>query len=168
MGPDGWEQEVRLNSYAEIKRRKGMFEEVLESICHGAPCSGVGKMLGVSASQVCEGWKARSRELLAEFRGRDLSKLDVPAMMVDGVFLSKERCMVVALPVMARWMAFASHPSGRILMCSVKNHFTPNFFHTGFTEYYLLAGRFPPATFPAIQPHQSRDRQRGLISPVDR
>ena len=45
MGPDGREQEVLLNSYAEIKRRKGMFEEVLESICHGASGSGVGKML---------------------------------------------------------------------------------------------------------------------------
>ncbi len=99
MGQDGREQEVLLSSYAEIKRRKGMFEEVLESICHGASGSGVGKMLGVSASQVCEGWKARSRELLAEFRGRDLSKLDVLAMMVDGVFPGKERCVVVALAI---------------------------------------------------------------------
>ena len=99
MGQDGREQEVLLNSYAEIKRRKGMFEDVLESICHGASGSGVGKMLGVSASQVCEGWKARSRELLAEFRGRDLSNLDVLAMMVDGVFPTKERCVVVALAI---------------------------------------------------------------------
>lgn len=99
MGQDGREQEVLLNSYAQIKRRKGMFEEVLESICHGASGSGVGKMLGVSASQVCEGWKARSRELLAEFRGRDLSNLDVLAMMVDGVFPTKERCVVVALAI---------------------------------------------------------------------
>ena len=98
-GPDGREEEVRLNSYAEIKRCKGMFDEVLESICHGASGSGVGKMLGVSASQVCEGWKARSRELLAEFRGRDLSKLDVLAMMVDGVFLGRERCVVIALAI---------------------------------------------------------------------
>lgn len=99
MGQDGREREVLLSSYAEIKRRKGMFEEVLESICHGASGSGVGKMLGVSASQVCEGWKVRSRELLAEFRGRDLSKLDVLAMMVDGVFPGKERCVVVALAI---------------------------------------------------------------------
>jgi len=99
MGQDGREQEVLLNSYAEIKRRKGMFEEVLESICHGASGSGVGKMLGVSASQVCEGWKARSRELLAEFRGRDLSKLNVLGIMVDGVFPGKERCVVVALAI---------------------------------------------------------------------
>lgn len=99
MGPDAREKEVRLNTYEQIKRRKGMFEEVLESIVHGASGSGVGQMLGMSASQVCEGWKERSRELLAEFRGKDLSCLDVVALMVDGVFLGKERCVVVALAI---------------------------------------------------------------------
>ena len=37
--------------------------------------------------------------MLAEFRGRDLSQLDVLAMIVDGVFLGKERCVVVALAI---------------------------------------------------------------------
>lgn len=97
--PDGLEQEVRLKSYAEIKRRKGMFDEVLEAICHGASGRGVGQLLGVSASQVCAGWKARSRELLAEFRERDSAPLAVLALMVDGVFLGRERCVVVALAV---------------------------------------------------------------------
>lgn len=97
--PDGREQEVRLNSYAEIKRRKGMFDEVLEAICHGASGRGVGQMLGVSASQVCARWQARSRELLAEFRGRDLAPIAVLSLLVDGVFLGKERCVVVALAV---------------------------------------------------------------------
>ncbi len=67
--PSGLEREVRLKSYGEVKRRKGMFDEVLESIRHGASGNGVGRMLGVSASTVCEGWKARSKELLDEFRG---------------------------------------------------------------------------------------------------
>jgi hypothetical protein len=97
--PSGSTREVKLKSYSEVKRRKGMFEEVLEAICHGASGSGVGKMLGVSASTVCEGWKARSKELLDEFRGRDLSKIDVVAMMVDGIFPSKDRCVVVALAI---------------------------------------------------------------------
>ena len=57
MLPSGLEREVKLKSYSEVKRRKGMFDEVLEAICHGASGSGVGKMLGVSASTVCEGWK---------------------------------------------------------------------------------------------------------------
>jgi hypothetical protein len=91
--------EVKLKSYSEVERRKGMFEEVLEAICHGASGSGVGKMLGVSASTVCEGWKARSKELLDEFRGRDLSRLDVVAMMVGGVFPGKGSCVVVALAI---------------------------------------------------------------------
>ncbi|MEY4245803.1 MAG: hypothetical protein RLZZ245_3388, partial [Verrucomicrobiota bacterium] len=99
MLPSGVEREVRLKSYSEVKRRKGMFDEVLEAIRHGASGSGVGKMLGVSASTVCEGWKARSKELLDEFRGRDLSALDVVAMMVDGVFPGKESCVVVALAI---------------------------------------------------------------------
>ena len=99
MLPSGLEREVKLKSYSEVKRRKGMFDEVLEAICHGASGSGVSKMLGVSASTVCEGWKARSKELLDEFRGRDLSTLDVVAMMVDGIFPGKERCVVVALAI---------------------------------------------------------------------
>lgn len=97
--PNGQEREVRLKSYSEVKRRKGMFQEVLEAICHGASGNGVGKMLGLSASTVCEGWKARSKELLDEFRGRDLSQIDVVAMMVDGIFPSKESCVVVALAI---------------------------------------------------------------------
>lgn len=99
MLPNGLEREVKLKSYGEVKRRKGMFDEVLESICHGASGSGVGKMLGVSASTVCEGWKVRSKELLDEFRGRDLSELDVVALMVDGIFPGKESCVVVALAI---------------------------------------------------------------------
>ena len=99
MLPSGLEGEVKLKSYSEVKRRKGMFDEVLEAICHGASGSGVSKMLGVSASTVCEGWKVRSKELLDEFRGRDLSTLDVVAMMVDGIFPGKERCVVVALAI---------------------------------------------------------------------
>jgi hypothetical protein len=97
--PSGLEQEVRLKSYDEVKRRKGMFGEVLEAICHGASGNGVGRMLGVSASTVCEGWKVRSRELLDEFRSRDLSGIDVVALMVDGGFPGKESCVVVALAI---------------------------------------------------------------------
>lgn len=36
MLPSGSTREVKLKSHSEIKRRKGMFEEVLEAICHGA------------------------------------------------------------------------------------------------------------------------------------
>ena len=99
MLPSGVDREVRLKSYSEVKRRKGMFDEVLEAICHGASGNGVGRMVGVSASTVCEGWTARSKELLDEFRGRDLSGIDVVAMMVDGVFPGKESCVVVALAI---------------------------------------------------------------------
>jgi hypothetical protein len=99
MRPSGLDREVILKSYREVKRRKGMFDEVLESICHGALGIGVGKMLGVSASTVCEGWMVRSKELLDKFRGRDLSELDVAALRVDRIFPSNESYVVVALAI---------------------------------------------------------------------
>jgi hypothetical protein len=34
MLPSGLEREVKLKSYSEVKRRKGMFDEVLEAIWH--------------------------------------------------------------------------------------------------------------------------------------
>jgi len=40
MLPSGLEREVKLKTYSEVKRRKGMFDEVLEAICHGASGSG--------------------------------------------------------------------------------------------------------------------------------
>ena len=97
--PDGTEREVRLKSYEEARRRRGMFDEVLEAICHGASGSGVGKMLDASRSTVCEAWKVRSRELLDEFRGRDLSGIDAVALMIDGVFPGRNNCVVVALAI---------------------------------------------------------------------
>lgn len=99
MLPDGREREVRLKSYQEVRNRRGMFDEILEAICHGASGSGVGKMLNMSQSTVCEAWKVRSRELLEEFRGRDLSGIDAVALMVDGVFPGKGNCVVVALAI---------------------------------------------------------------------
>jgi len=76
-----------------------MFDEVLEGMCHGASSSGVGKMTGTSKGTVSAAWKARSNELLGEFRTRDLAGIDVLAIYVDGIFLGKERCVVVAMAI---------------------------------------------------------------------
>jgi hypothetical protein len=97
--PDGTEHEVRLNTYAEVRRCKGMFDEVLQAMCHGASSAGVGKMSGTSKSSVSEAWKVRSGELLEQFRARDLSRIDVLTIMMDGVFLGPERCVLVALAI---------------------------------------------------------------------
>ena len=96
---DGKEIEVQLNTYEEIRQNKGMFDEVLEGMIHGASSAGVGKMTGTSKGTVCAAWKARSNELLNAFRARDLSGIDVLAVYVDGVFLGKERCVVVAMAI---------------------------------------------------------------------
>ena len=96
---DGSECEVRLNTYAEIRRSTGIFDEILEGMTHGASSSGVGKMTGTSKGTVAKAWKARSNELLAAFRVRDLTGIDVLAVYVDGIFLGKERCVVVAMAI---------------------------------------------------------------------
>jgi len=99
MQEDGEECEVRLNTYAEIRRSKGIFDEILEGMTHGASSSGVGKMTGTSKGTVAKAWKARSNELLTAFRARDLSGIDVLAVYVDGIFPGKERCVVVAMAI---------------------------------------------------------------------
>ncbi len=99
MQDDGAEREIRLNTYEEIRRCKGLFEEILEGMCHGASSAGVGKMTATSKSTVATAWKARSNELLTAFRARDLGGIDVLALYLDGVFIGKERCVVVAMAI---------------------------------------------------------------------
>jgi transposase-like protein len=99
---DGTEREVRLNTYEEIRRSKGIFDEILEGMTHGASSSGVGKMTGTSKGTVAKAWKVRSNELLTAFRTRDLTGIDVLAMYIDGIFLGNERCVVVAMAIDAK------------------------------------------------------------------
>ena len=99
MQDDGTEREVVLNSYDEIRRSKGIFDEILEGMCHGTSSSGVGKMTGMSKGSVTTAWKVRSNELLTAFRARDLCGIDVLAMYIDGIFLGNERCVVVAMVI---------------------------------------------------------------------
>ena len=99
MRDDGTMGEVRLNTYEEIRRCKGLFDEILEGMSHGASSSGVGQMTGTSKGTVAAAWKARSNELLVAFRARDLTGIDVLALYVDGIFLGKERCVVVAMAI---------------------------------------------------------------------
>jgi hypothetical protein len=96
---DGTEREIRLNTYEEIRRSKGLFDEILEGMTHGASSAGVGKMTGTSTGTVAAAWKVRSNELLTAFRARDLKGIDVLALYVDGIFLGPERCVVVAMAI---------------------------------------------------------------------
>ena len=99
MQENGTKREVVLNSYEEIRRSKGIFDEILEGMTHGTSSAGVGRMTGTSKSTVAAAWKVRSNELLTAFRARDLSGIDVLAVYVDGIFLGGERCVVVAMVI---------------------------------------------------------------------
>jgi len=99
MQDSGKTCEVRLNTYEEIRRSKGIFDEILEGMTHGASSAGVGRMTGTSKGTVATAWKARSNELLTVFRARDLTGIDVLAVYLDGIFLGNERCVVVAMVI---------------------------------------------------------------------
>ncbi len=99
MQENGKDREVVLNSYEEIRRSEGIFDEILEGMTHGTSSAGVGRMTGTSKGTVAIAWKVRSNELLTAFRARDLSGIDVLAMYVDGIFLGNERCVVVAMAI---------------------------------------------------------------------
>jgi len=99
MQDSGKTCEVRLNTYEEIRRSKGIFDEILEGMTHGASSAGVGMMTGTSKATVATAWKARSNELLTVFRARDLTGIDVLAVYLDGIFLGNERCVVVAMVI---------------------------------------------------------------------
>ena len=99
MQDSGKTCEVRLNTYEEIRRSKGIFDEILEGMTHGASSAGVGMMTGTSKATVATAWKARSNELLTMFRARDLTGIDVLAVYLDGIFLGNERCVVVAMVI---------------------------------------------------------------------
>jgi len=99
MQEDGTEREVVLNSYEEIRRSKGIFDDILEGMTHGTSSAGVGRMTGTSKGTVAAAWKVRSNELLTAFRARDLSGIDVLAVYVDGIFLGGDRCVVVAMVI---------------------------------------------------------------------
>ena len=99
LAEDGTEREVRLNTYGEIRRSKGLFDEILEGMTHGASSAGVGRMTGTSKGTVAKAWKVRSNEMLTAFRARDLTGIDVLAIYLDGVFLGNERCVVVAMAI---------------------------------------------------------------------
>ncbi len=94
MQDDGTEREVVLNSYEEIRRSKGIFDEILEGMCHGTSSAGAGRMAGMSKGSMGTAWKVRSNELLTAFRARNLSGIDVMAMYIDGIFLGNERWVV--------------------------------------------------------------------------
>lgn len=93
--------EVELQTYKAASSQQGVFDEVVSAVAAGATIRGVARtgMSPVSKSAGARMWEEKSREKLEEFRSRSLSERDWKAIMIDGVWVGDEICVVVAIGV---------------------------------------------------------------------
>ncbi len=95
------EGEVRLESYRAASSQSGLFEQIVGLVGEGMSQRGVERATkgAASKSAVSRMWEAKSREQLATVRERPLDGAEWVAVMVDGVSLGGEHCVVVALGI---------------------------------------------------------------------
>ena len=95
--------EVELESYRAASSQSGLFEEVVGLVTEGMSRRGLGRVRkdANSKSAISRMWEEKSREQLAMVRERDLKGTDWLAVMIDGVFIGGENCVVIALGIEA-------------------------------------------------------------------
>ena len=93
--------EVTLETYAAASTQRNLFDEVVAAVMAGASIRGVAKSKesALSKSKAAQMWAELGRAKLEELRSRDLSASKWLAMMIDGVFLADEVCVVVAIGI---------------------------------------------------------------------
>jgi putative transposase len=93
--------EVRLATYEAASSPLGLFEQIVASVAQGLPIRGVERAMGkaVSKSAASRMWAEKSREQLELLRNRPLDDADWLAILIDGVWLTRELCVVVAVGI---------------------------------------------------------------------
>lgn len=93
--------EVKLATYAAASSPQGLFEQVVAAVAQGLPLRGVERALdgAVSKSEASRMWAEKSREQLEMLRVRPLDDADWLCVLVDGVWLTRELCVVVAVGI---------------------------------------------------------------------
>jgi len=93
--------EVSLAVYEEASKQSNLFNEVVTSLAEGMSSRGVTRAThhAVSKSAASRMWVEQSREQLESLRRRDISKLDLIGLQIDGVFVGKEICIIIALGI---------------------------------------------------------------------
>jgi putative transposase len=101
MGPEGIEQEVRLKSYEEARCVDNIREEVFGMMSEGVSSRGAGRVSGqtISATTASRLWVEATTQKLQEFRSRPLGGDTYVGLMLDGVFLTRELVVIVALGI---------------------------------------------------------------------
>ena len=93
--------EVKLDVYQAASKQRNLFEEVVSSVSLGMSTRSVTRLTkgAVSKSAASRMWVEKSREQLDLFRTRDLSNHDLVCIMIDGVWIKKDLCIVLALGI---------------------------------------------------------------------
>lgn len=93
--------EVSLASYRAASDQHGLFGKIVNSLAQGLPARGAERAFGkaVSKSAVSRMWVEKSRQQLEALRNRPLDDADWISLIIDGVWLTKEICVVVAVGI---------------------------------------------------------------------
>jgi putative transposase len=93
--------EVTLETYKAASSQRTLFDEIVGLVAEGMSQRGVERASKskISKSSVSRMWEDKSREQLALLRERPLDQTEWLAVMIDGVFIGKEHCVVIALGI---------------------------------------------------------------------
>lgn len=93
--------EVTLESYRAASSQAGMFKDIVALVGEGLSQRGLERTpqaARISKSTISRMWAEKSREELALVRERPLEG-EWLALMIDGVYVGKENCVVIALGI---------------------------------------------------------------------
>lgn len=95
------EGEVRLATYEAASSPLNLFDHVCSVVAQGLPIRGVERATGkaLSKSTASRMWAEKSREQLELLRHRALDDVDWLSLLIDGVWLTREICVVVAVGI---------------------------------------------------------------------
>jgi transposase-like protein len=96
---DGVEREFQLGTYARVRKLDNIAEEVVGLVSEGVSARGVRRLKrgGPSKSTASRLWASGSAAKLEALRGRDLSEERFYGLVMDGIVLSRDLTVVVAV-----------------------------------------------------------------------
>lgn len=100
-GADGKEMEAQLDTYQQARSTENIEGEIYGYMSEGVSARGCQRLSGqtISPSLASGLWVKRSAEKMMELRERDLSRDVYFGLIVDGVFLSRELVVIVAMGI---------------------------------------------------------------------
>ena len=100
---DGKSTEVRLASYEAAQSRGSLHDAMLRAFMAGVPSREQARVFnnasGTSPGEVSRLWEHKGLQCIDQIRGRDLILEDYVVLMLDGIWLSDDLCVVVALGI---------------------------------------------------------------------